>query len=200
MHNPYRNKDIGEASICVFCGSSNGVDPDFIQAATFLGQEVGRRGFRLIFGAGNVGLMGQVARAARDAGAPVIGVLPQYLRHVEPPLHAIQEVIITPNIQERKQRMLALSDAFVLLPGGLGTLDEFFEVLTEAQLHVHNKPIIVINLKGYYEPLRAMLTHVIAKGFARDEVLSHFRFADTVEEALDMVEAMLTANARLRPA
>jgi len=200
MHNPYRNKDIGEASICVFCGSAHGTDPDFVQAAKALGQDIGRRGFRLVFGAGNVGLMGEVARAARDAGAPVIGVLPQYLRHVEPPLHAVAELIITPNIQERKQRMLALSDAFLLLPGGLGTLDEFFEVLTEAQLHVHDKPIIVINLKGYYEPLKAMLLHVIEKGFARDEVLSHFRFVDTVEDAMDMVDAMLKASAQLPPA
>jgi uncharacterized protein (TIGR00730 family) len=196
MHNPFVNKDIGEASICVFCGSSRGNDPFYIQAARALGTAIGRRGFRMIFGAGNVGLMGETARAAGDAGAPVIGVLPQYLRHVEPPLKSAEETILTPNIQERKQRMIALSDAFVLLPGGLGTLDEFFEVLTEAQLGVHSKPIVVINLNGYFDPLRAMLDHVIEKGFASDIVLTHFKFVSTVDDAMDMVEAMLKARVR----
>ncbi|HEY4123904.1 MAG TPA: TIGR00730 family Rossman fold protein [Rhizomicrobium sp.] len=197
MHNPFVNKDIGEASICVFCGSSKGVDPSHAEAARALGGAIGARGFRMVFGAGNVGLMGETARAARDAGAPVIGVLPQYLRHLEPPLKSAEETIITPNIQERKQRMIALSDAFVLLPGGLGTLDEFFEVLTEAQLGVHSKPIVVINLKGYFDPLQAMLDHVIRDGFATDKVLTHYKFASTVEEAMDTVEAML--KARVRP-
>ena len=197
MHNPFVNKDIGEASICVFCGSARGTDPFYVEAARELGRAIGERGFRMIFGAGNVGLMGETARAARDAGAPVIGVLPQYLRHVEPPLKSAEETIITPSIQERKQRMINLSDAFVLLPGGLGTLDEFFEVLTEAQLGVHDKPIIVINLKGYFDPLRAMLDHVIEKGFASDKVLTHFKFVETVAEAMDTTEAML--KARVRP-
>jgi uncharacterized protein (TIGR00730 family) len=197
MHTPYRNKDIGEASICVFCGSARGNDPLYVEGARALGAAIGAHGFRMIFGAGNVGLMGETARAASEAGAPVIGVLPQYLRHVEPPLKSAQETIITPNIQERKQRMIALSDAFVLLPGGLGTLDEFFEVLTEAQLGVHSKPIVVINLKGYFNPLQAMLDHTIEKGFASEAVLTHFRFAASVEGAMDIVVAML--KARVRP-
>ena len=159
MHNPFVNKDIGEASICVFCGSARGTDPFYVEAARELGRAIGERGFRMIFGAGNVGLMGETARAARDAGAPVIGVLPQYLRHVEPPLKSAEETIITPSIQERKQRM--------------------------------------INLKGYFDPLRAMLDHVIEKGFASDKVLSHFRFVSSVAEAMDGVEAML--KARVRP-
>ncbi len=197
MHNPFVNKDIGEASICVFCGSSRGTDPHYIQAARDLGAAIALRGFRMVFGAGNVGLMGEAARAARDAGAPVTGVLPQYLRHLEPPLKSAEETIITPNIQERKQRMIAMSDAFVLLPGGLGTLDEFFEVVTEAQLGVHSKPIVVINLNGYFDPLRAMLDHVIEKGFASEKVLTHFKFVPTVIDAMDTVEAML--KARVRP-
>lgn len=197
MHNPFVNKDIGEASLCVFCGSSRGTDPSFVDAARELGTAIGQRGFRMIFGAGNVGLMGETARAARDAGAPVIGVLPQYLRHLEPPLKSAEETIITPSIQERKQRMIGMADAFLHLPGGLGTLDEFFEVLTEAQLGVHSKPIIVINLKGYFDPLRAMLDHVIEKGFATDKVLTHFKFVTSVAEAMDTVEAML--KARVRP-
>lgn len=200
MHNPFVNKDIGEASICVFCGSSKGNDPHHSEAARALGTAIGRRGFRLVFGAGNVGLMGEVARAARDAGAPVIGVLPQYLRHIEPPLTTSVETIITPNIQERKQRMIALSDAFVVLPGGLGTLDEFFEVLTEAQLKVHSKPIVAVNLKGYFDPLRVMLNHVVEEGFARDIVLTHFKFVATVGEAMAYVEAMLKARAQRQTA
>lgn len=197
MHNPFVNKDIGEAAICVFCGSSRGIDPSHAQAAHALGTAIGARGFRMVFGAGNVGLMGETARAAHEAGAPVIGVLPQYLRHLEPPLKSAEETIITPNIQERKQRMIALSDAFVFLPGGLGTLDEFFEVLTEAQLGVHSKAIVVINLKGYFDPLQAMLAHVIENGFAGDKVLTHFKFVTSVDDAMDTVEAML--KARVRP-
>ncbi len=96
--------------------------------------------------------------------------------------------------------MIALSDAFVLLPGGLGTLDEFFEVLTEAQLGVHNKPIVVINLKGYFDPLQTMLTHVIEKGFATDVVLTHYKFVASVQDAMDFVEAALRARVRLPPA
>lgn len=194
MHNPFVNKDIGEAAICVFCGSSRGNDPDHIEAARELGTAIGRRGFRMVFGAGNIGLMGETARAARDAGAPVVGVLPQYLRHLEPPLKSAKETIITPSIQERKQRMISMSDAFVLLPGGLGTLDEFFEVLTEAQLGVHSKPIVVVNVKGFFDPLRAMLDHVIKQGFASDIVLTHFRLVRTANEAMDMIEAMLRAR------
>jgi uncharacterized protein (TIGR00730 family) len=196
MHNPFVNKDIGEASLCVFCGSSRGTDPSFVDAARELGTAIGQRGFRMIFGAGNVGLMGETARAARDAGAPVIGVLPQYLRHLEPPLKSAEETIITPSIQERKQRMIGMADAFLHLPGGLGTLDEFFEVLTEAQLGVHSKPIIVVNVNGYYDALDGMLHATVKSGFAKERVLKLYYLADGAEAALEILEGALNAPAR----
>ena len=128
-------------SICVFCGSSPGAKPVYAETARELGRLLGENGYQLVFGGGGVGLMGEVARAARAAGAPVIGVLPGFLRGLEPPLKSAEELIVTPDLQQRKARMLALADAFVILPGGLGTLDEYFEVITTTQLRVHAKPI-----------------------------------------------------------
>lgn len=142
-----------------------------------------------MFGGGGIGLMGEVARAARDAGAEVIGILPAFLRHLEPPLKSAEELIITPDLQQRKSRMLALADAFVLLPGGLGTMDEYFEVITTAQLLVHRKPIVVIDVKHYFKPLGALIAHIVAHGFARAEVAALHTFVDTPDEAMRAVSS-----------
>ncbi len=191
MHNPHSHTVKKRHTICVFCGSSPGADPRYAQAARELGKRIAEAGFALVFGGGNIGLMGETARAVRDGGAPVIGILPAFLRHLEPPLKSAEELIILPDLFQRKDRMIAMSDAFVLLPGGLGTLDEFFEVVTAAQLHVHSKPIVAVNIAGFYDPLRALLDHVIAQGFARPEVHTLYKFADTPQQALDFVtEAM----------
>ena len=145
----------------------------------------------IVFGGGGVGLMGEVARAARDAGAPVIGVLPAFLRSLEPPLKSAEELIITPDLQQRKTRMLALTDAFVILPSGLGTLDEYFEVITTTQLRVHAKPIIVINVEGYFDPLKALLDRVVEQGFARMEIASYHEFVATPAEATERLKLLL---------
>jgi uncharacterized protein (TIGR00730 family) len=195
MHNPHRDRDMRQPAICVFCGSSYGNDPANAEAARRLGTLIGERGFRLIFGGGNVGLMGETARAARAAGAPVIGILPQFLRHMEPPLKTAEELIVVPDLQQRKQRMIAMSDAFVLLPGGLGTFDEFFEVTTAIPLGVIAKPVVLINLGGYFDPLVALLKHAVSAGFAGDGILSHYRVAATPEEAIETVSAELKAAA-----
>ena len=194
MHNPHANRDIAPA-ICVFCGSSYGNDPANAEAAQKLGTLTGKHGFRLIFGGGNVGLMAETARAARAAGAEVIGILPQFLRHMEPPLKSADELIVVPDLQERKQRMIAMSDAFVLLPGGLGTLDEFFEVVTALQLGRHTKPIVLINLSGYFDSLIALLRHIVHEGFAADTILSHYRAVTSVDEAIEAVKAALKTDA-----
>lgn len=178
-------------TICVFCGSSPGIDPDFAVEARRLGTLIAQKSYRLVFGAGNVGLMGEVARAAEAQDGNVIGILPQYLRHLEPPLKGTDELIVTPTMQQRKQRMIALSDAFIHLPGGIGTMDEFFEVLTEAQLGAHAKPIILVNLKKFYEPLRVMMQHIVDQGFARTDISAHYRYVDTVDEALEAVDQAL---------
>ncbi|HEY1962095.1 MAG TPA: TIGR00730 family Rossman fold protein, partial [Rhizomicrobium sp.] len=180
MHNPSGN--VVKKNICVFCGSSMGHDEAFGTAARRFGQLIAERGFGLVFGGGSLGLMGQVARAARDGGAPVIGILPQFLRALEPPLKSAEELIITPDLYQRKDRMMQLAGAFAILPGGLGTLDEFFEVLTSAQLEQHGKPVVVVNVAGFFDPLKGLLDHHIASGFARNDVHDLYRFAGAPEE------------------
>jgi hypothetical protein len=184
-----------KATICVFCGSSPGCDPVYAEAARELGRLIGESGFGLVFGGGDVGLMGEVARAARSAGASIIGILPAFLRGAEPPLKSAEELIITPDLQQRKSRMLTLADAFVILPGGLGTLDEYFEVVTMTQLKVHSKPIIVADIAGYFAPLRALLDHVVANGFARAEIFGHQDFVTTPGEAMERIRLRLKAHA-----
>lgn len=181
--------------ICVFCGSSPGNNPAFAEAARQLGRAIGENGYTLVFGGGAVGLMGEVARAARSAGAPIIGILPAFLRGIEPPLQSAEELIITPDLQQRKARMLALADAFVILPGGLGTLDEYFEVITTTQLKVHAKPILVVDVNGYFAPLRTLLDRVVQQGFAGAEISAHQVFVTTPAEALQEIRSQLTAPA-----
>lgn len=180
-------------AICVFCGSSPGHDPSHAAAAREFGRLLGTRGFSLVFGGGNVGLMGETARAVSDNGGTVIGVLPSFLRHVEPPLKSTEELIITPDMQQRKARMLSLSDAFVALPGGLGTLDEIFEVLSTGHLAVHSKPIALLNINGHFDPMLKVLDRVVADGFAPAAIDRLYRVTKTPEETIAYLER------RLRP-
>jgi uncharacterized protein (TIGR00730 family) len=175
-------------AICVFCGSSFGDDPAFSAQAQALGAGLGRLGFAMVFGGGGPGLMGVTARAARDAGATVQGILPGFLRDIEPPLKDGETTEIVPDLFERKQKMIARSDAFVVLPGGLGTYDEFFEVLTAGQLGVEAKPILVVNVKGYYDALDAMIKTTIARGFARPDVLKLYTMAPDADTALKLLQ------------
>ena len=181
-------------SICVFCGSSHGADPRYTDAARRLGALIGDRGFTLVFGGGDVGLMGETARTARDHGAKIVGVLPKFLRHLEPPSKSTEELIITPDMQVRKAHMLALSDAFIALPGGLGTLDEIFEVLTTAQLHVHAKPIVLVNTDGFYDPLLALLKHTTERKFALPQIDALYCVVETPEEAVEAVASQSRAR------
>ncbi|MGH6889002.1 MAG: TIGR00730 family Rossman fold protein [Rhizomicrobium sp.] len=181
--------------ICVFCGSSPGALPAYAEAARGLGRAIGEAGHTLVFGGGAVGLMGEVARAARSAGAPIIGILPAFLRGIEPPLKSAEELIITPDLQQRKARMLALAEAFVILPGGLGTFDEYFEVITTTQLRVHAKPIIVVDVENYFAPLRALLDRAVEQGFARADIASYHAFVGTPLEAIEKVSSLLAACA-----
>ena len=181
--------------ICVFCGSSIGSSAAYAEAARELGRAIGEQGHTLVFGGGAVGLMGEVARAARSAGAPIIGVLPAFLRGAEPPLKSAEELIITPDLQLRKARMLALADAFVILPGGLGTLDEYFEVITTTQLKVHAKPIIVVNIEDYFAPLKTLLARIVEQGFARAEIANYHEFVSTPAEAMMRIRFLLNARA-----
>lgn len=177
--------------VCVFCGSTPGRDPAYAKAARKLGKALGKAGMEIVFGGGNVGLMGEMARSVRATGRKVTGILPEFLRHLEPPLTNGETIEITTDLQERKRRMLALADAFVILPGGLGTLDEFFEVITSAQLNVLKKPIAVVDTNGFYAPLRSLLEHVVKTGFAKPESLALVHFAATPEQAIAQIRAVL---------
>jgi uncharacterized protein (TIGR00730 family) len=183
-------------AICVFCGSSFGNDPAFRAAAQAIGDGIARLGASLVFGGGGLGLMGDVARAALEGGAEIQGIMPAFLQALEPEVSPQEKLIVTPHMQERKTLMLQMSDAFVILPGGLGTFDEFFEVATEAQLGVHTKPIIVVNVKGYYNALDAMLHATVETGFARDTILKLYYLADGAQAALEILEGALNLTRR----
>src|SRR5262245_45249472 len=175
---------VNRLAICVFCGSSHGADPLFTETARAFGSALARERFNLVFGGGGVGLMGEVALAASKGGANVLGIIPSFLRHLEPPLRISSQIVITESMNERKARMFAACDGFAILPGGLGTLDEFAEAFTGAQLKLHNKPIVLVNVKNYWGPLVELIDHFVAHGFAGSHVTSLFEMAPTVEDAI----------------
>ena len=162
-------------SVCVFCGSRPGRNPAHLRAAEATGRMLARQGWRLVFGAGDVGLMGEVAKAAGAAGAPMLGVIPVHLLGRERGDRDRSAMVVTEDMHERKKVMFMNSDAVVVLPGGAGSLDEFFEVLTWAQIGLHAKPILLLDVDGYWQPLLRLIDHVIAEGFADEGLKRHFR-------------------------
>lgn len=182
-------------AVCVFAGSSPGASPRFAGAARAIGAGIAAMGASLVFGGGGLGLMGETARAVMAGGGQVQGVMPTFLHTLETGVSPEEKLIVTPHMQERKTLMLRLSDAFVVLPGGLGTYDEFFEVITEAQLGVHAKPIIVVNVDGYYDALDAMLRAMVKAGFAAPAILDLYHLADGAQAALDRLRRYLAARA-----
>ena len=171
-------------SVCVYCGSRDGADPAYAQAAEDLGRSLATAGLRLVYGAGDVGLMGAVARACQSAGGETFGVIPQHLVDREVAKRDLVTFVITETMHERKKVMLCNSDAVVLLPGGIGSLDELFEAITWRQLGLHDKPIVILNTKGYWTPLRTLIDHIVDKDFAEADVAQSLIWADTAEEAL----------------
>lgn len=183
-------------AICVFCGSAHGARPAYSQAAKRMGTLIGTHGYDMVFGGGKNGLMGDVAVAAHAAGAKVLGILPDFLRKIEIPLATeSEELLIVPDMQVRKQKMLAASDAFVILPGGLGTLDELFEVLSISQLKVHDKPVMIVDVEGFYEPLWPLLQRVVHEGFAMRNIESLYHVAKTPDEAIARLDMLLGHSA-----
>src|SRR5689334_966041 len=170
-------------SICVFCGSSVGKRPEYAIAAAAFGRQLAERGIRVVYGAGNVGLMGVLADAALAAGGNVVGVIPQMLVDREL-AHRGTDLRIVTSMHERKALMAELSDAFVALPGGLGTYEELSEVLTWAQLGIHHKPVGCLNVLGYFDPLARLLDHAVAEGFLRRDQRSALLLAESPEELL----------------
>ena len=158
------------SSVCVFCGSRPGRNPAMMQAAEATGTMLARRGWRLVYGAGDIGLMGAVARAAQQAGGKTLGVIPTHLMADEVARDGLDTLIVTETMHERKKVMFANSQAAVVLPGGAGTLDEFFEVLTWAQIGLHRKPVIVLDQDVFWQPLVALIDAIIAQGFAAESL------------------------------
>jgi uncharacterized protein (TIGR00730 family) len=155
--------------ICVFCGSRAGADPVYRDAARAVGRLFAEHGITLVFGGGGVGMMGAVAEAVLAAGGEAIGVIPEGLKRKELAFEGLTELIVTNTMHERKQRMADLADGFIALPGGFGTFEEFCEILTWAQLGLHEKPCGLLNVKGYYTPLLALFDHALREGFLKPE-------------------------------
>ena len=153
--------------LCVYCGSSSGVNPAYITAAQALGTHLAREGVGLVYGGGSIGLMGEVARAVIAGGGHVTGIIPEFLVSKERMQEGVQELIVTTNMHERKMAMFERSSGFVALPGGIGTLDELAEILTWAQLRQHARPVVLCNVLGFWDGLLALLDHMRSQGFIR---------------------------------
>lgn len=177
-------------SVCVFCGSRPGARPAYTAAAQGTGRMLAERGWRLVYGAGDVGLMGEVARAAQAAGGETFGVIPVHLLGKEVGKRDISTFVITETMHERKKVMYMNSDAIVVLPGGAGTLDELFEVVTWRQIGLHSKPIYLLNTEGYWNPLLAMAETVITEGFAERSLAEYM----VPVASLDELETRLTGD------
>jgi uncharacterized protein (TIGR00730 family) len=184
--------------VCVFCGASGGRLAAYSEAARAFGEAVAGRGLGVVFGGGRVGLMGAVADGALSGGAEVIGVIPQSLVDRELAHGGVSALEVVGSLHERKARMAELADAFVALPGGFGTLDELLEQLTWSQLGLHDRPIGLLDVEGYWRPLIALARHATEEGFVRESDLASIAVADDPEALLDRLERM-TGEARRRP-
>ncbi len=185
-------------SICVFCGARSGNSPAHTLTARNMGAAIAANGWRLVYGAGDVGLMGEVARAAQTAGATTLGVIPTHLMGQERGKRDVSQFIITENMHERKKVMFMNSDAIVVLPGGAGSLDEFFEVLTWAQIGLHRKPIFLLNADGYWQPLITLIDHIVAEGFADAGIRRHFTVVPSVADVITALRAALLNDQTVR--
>ncbi len=183
-------------SVCVYCGSRPGDDQAFMETGRKLGQTLAAEGIELVFGGGDVGIMGATANAVVDAGGRVIGVIPKFLRDVEIPSERIQELILTDTMHERKHDMYERSDAFCVLPGGVGTLEEVIEVISWAQLQQHAKPIVLVNVNNYWAPFLALLDHVMNRGFAGPETRQHYRIVESYDQVLPTIRNWINGGDR----
>ena len=174
-------------SICVYCGSQLGASPEFEKAAIIIGKSIADHGLKLIYGGGTYGIMGAVAGAAMDAGGHVTGIIPEFLLGKEGSLENVQHLsdyIITENMHERKHKMFEHADAFLTLPGGIGTLEELTEIMTWAQLGRHNKPILIANIDGFWDPLTQLISHMSEQGFIHTQNLVKPLVIDKAEDVI----------------
>lgn len=176
-------------SVCVFCGSRFGKDPAYKSAAESLGAALATAKYRLVYGAGDVGIMGAVANATQNAGGDTFGVIPVHLLDMEVGKRDLSTFIVTENMHERKKVMFMNADAIVTLPGGAGSMDELFEVLTWRQLGLHNKPVYLLNVNGYWDPLIALLDHMVEQGFAEASFLAFLQVVEDVPTLMARLQA-----------
>ncbi|HHX91546.1 MAG TPA: TIGR00730 family Rossman fold protein [Paracoccus sp.] len=182
------------ASVCIFCGARAGTDPQLAEIARETGKMLARENWRLVYGAGDIGLMGEVAKATQAAGGQAFGVVPQHLMRREVARRDLSTLVITETMHERKKVMFTNSDAIVVLPGGAGTLDEFFEVLTWAQIGLHEKPVVLLDTQGFWRPLLALIEHVVAQGFADPSLRELFTTAPDLPSLTATLRARLSTG------
>jgi uncharacterized protein (TIGR00730 family) len=176
-------------TVCVYCGSGPGNNPRFVEAAIALGKVFAENDIRLVYGGGSIGLMGAIAKSTLEHGGKVTGIIPDFLRARENALTTVQEMIVTPDMHERKRLMFERSDAFIALPGGIGTLEELVEQLTWQQLGRHSKPVLLANINNFWEPLLSLLAHMRATEFIRATLPLDVLIADRVEDILPRLRA-----------
>ena len=179
-------------TVCVYCGSGPGTNPHFIESAKALGKIFAENAIRLVYGGGSLGLMGAIATSVLDHGGMVTGIIPDFLTARENALSRVQEMVVTPDMHERKRLMFERSDAFVALPGGIGTLEELVEQLTWQQLGRHSKPVLLANIDGFWEPFFAQLPHMRSTQFIRAGLTVDILKADKVEDILPRLRAAAT--------
>jgi uncharacterized protein (TIGR00730 family) len=184
-------------SICVYCGSSPGNDPLFVETAQKFGQILAQNGITLVYGGGSRGLMGALALSVHENGGRVIGIIPEFLKARERMFTGAEEIVVTRDMHERKRMMFERADAFVALPGGIGTLEELVEQLTWSQLGRHRKPILVANINGFWEPLVELLDHMKRSGFIHSDLTFDYAVVDRIE---DVVPTIKSAAARVAAA
>lgn len=173
------------SSLCVFCGSKTGTEPAFAEAARRLGELMAGRGVKLVFGGGRIGLMGVLAEAVLAGGGEAVGVIPEFLKDLEVGDDRVTEQIVTASMHERKSRMFDLADGFVVLAGGLGTLDEALEVITWKQLRLHSKPIVAVNTAGYWSALEDLMRRTVEGGFAHEGVMELVTMVETPDQVFE---------------
>ena len=190
-------------SICVYCGSQPGRDPAYLAAGRALGKSIAAHGLRLVYGGGTKGIMGAVAAGVLSNGGQVTGIIPEFLVDMEATRHSLgqlDELIVTKDMHERKHKMFERSDAFVALPGGIGTVEEIVEIMTWAQLGQHRKPMVLVNVRGFWDPMLAMLDHIRGAGFIHRDHLLRPVVVDRVEDIIPAIKRGVAATEAGKPA
>jgi uncharacterized protein (TIGR00730 family) len=187
-------------TICAYCGSGPGSDPVFVDAAQTLGRALAQAGIGLVYGGGNVGLMGTIARSVLKHGGHVTGIIPEFLKSRERMLDEVQETVVVPDMHSRKRLMFERADAFVALPGGIGTLEELVEQMTWAQLGQHTKPILMLSVNGFWRPLLQLFAHMRQFGFIREGLELNYLVAEEVDEVIPMLRSAAKRLPETEPA